>query len=123
MQMKAFTPVDPAIWLNMVGQKVWKNPKTDSKFEPKPFKSGRKVNTVKAVVVHVQTGQPGFTFLEDESCVQCCRCSLAPEGRYTEDQPSGRAVWRLEREAAELLADPERGAQLGTPTSFICFGV
>jgi hypothetical protein len=117
--MKAFTQADTDRWNSMVGQKVWKNPKTDSKFEPKPFKSGRKVNTVKAVVVHEQTGQPGFTFLEDESCVQCFRCSLAPEGRYTEDQLSGRGTWtRLDREAAELLADPERCASL---PAFICF--
>lgn len=102
--MRNFTETETQAWHAMVGQKVWKNPKTTTKFEPKPFKSGRKVNTVKAVVVHEQTGQPGFLFEEDESCVQCFRCSLAPEGRYTEDQLSGRGTWtRLDREAAELL--------------------
>lgn len=102
--MKPFTEEDVARWNGMIGQKVWKNPKTNSKFEPKPFKSGRKINTVKAVVVHEQTQRPGFTFEEDESVVECFRCSLAPADRYDEDQLSGRGTWtRLEREAKELL--------------------
>ncbi len=76
--MKPFTPEDVVRWNGMVGQRVWKNPKTESKFEPKPFKSGSKFNTVKAVVVHEQTGRPGFSFVEDESVVECFRCSIAP---------------------------------------------
>ncbi len=78
---KPFTEADVAGWNAMVGAKVWKNPKTTSKFEPKPFKSGSKVNTVKAVVLHKQTGNWGFTFEEDESVVECFRCSLAPADR------------------------------------------
>jgi hypothetical protein len=62
----------------MVGKKVWKNPKSTSKFEPNPFKSGLKVNTVKAIVPHAYTEHLAFTFLEDESLVECFRCSLAP---------------------------------------------
>lgn len=77
--MKPFTDADVAVWNSMVGKRVWKNPKTTSKFEPKPFKSGFKVNTVSAVVTHEQTGRLGFTFVEDASVVECFRCSIAPE--------------------------------------------
>lgn len=76
---KPFTQEDVHRWNSMVGQKVWKNPKTTSKFEPKPFKSGLKINTVTGVVIHEQTGSPGFTFAEDESVVECFRCSIAPQ--------------------------------------------
>lgn len=77
---KIYTEADVASWMSMIGQRVWKNPKTTSKFEPKPFKSGLKVNTVTGVVVHEQTGGWGFTFAEDVSVVECWRCSIAPEG-------------------------------------------
>lgn len=76
---KLFTQEDVDRWNSMFGQKVWKNPKTTSKSEPKPFKSGLKVNTVTGVVIHEQTGRPGFTFAEDASVVECFRCSIAPE--------------------------------------------
>lgn len=76
---KPFTQEDVDRWNSMVGQKVWKNPKTTSKSEPKPFKSGLKVNTVTSVVIHEQTGRPGFTFAEDASVVECFRCSIAPK--------------------------------------------
>lgn len=76
--MRPFTEAEVASWNTMVGKRVWKNPKTTSKFQPKPFKSGNKVNTVKAIVVHEQTGRPGFSFLEDDSVVECFRCSIAP---------------------------------------------
>ena len=69
---------DPALYQHMIGQKVWKNPKTTSKVESKPFKSGRKVNTVKAIMDHPYTGGIGFTFEEDDSIVECFRCSIAP---------------------------------------------
>lgn len=106
---------------SLIGRKVWKNPKTTSQHQPKPFKSGSKVNTVKAVVLHDQTGSLGFTFLEDESVVECGRCSLAPESAVA-NTTSARGTWaRLEREAAELQATAG-GAPLGTLTSFICFG-
>jgi hypothetical protein len=105
---------------SMVGQKVWKNPKTTSKFQPKPFKSGSKVNTVKGVVVHEQTGSLGFTFVEDESVVECGRCSLAPESAVA-NTTSARGTWtRLEREAAELLAVSEQCTSL---PAFICYDV
>jgi hypothetical protein len=42
--------------------------------QPKPFKSGLKVNTVKGIISHPILGIPAFTFLEDESYVECRRC-------------------------------------------------
>ena len=58
----------------MIGKRVQKSRKKSTR-EPKPFKSGFKINTVKAVVVHPQTGEPGFTFQEDGSIVKCSICS------------------------------------------------
>jgi hypothetical protein len=78
--MKQFTEQDVAKWNAMIGSKVWKNHKTASQFQPKPFKSGLKVNTVTGVVEHEQTGRLGFTFAEDDSVVECFRCSIAPIG-------------------------------------------
>lgn len=45
-------------------------------FKPsgKPFKSGRKVNTVKGVVEHPITGLPCYTFEEDDTFVAVNRC-------------------------------------------------
>jgi hypothetical protein len=40
----------------------------------KPFKSGEKVNTVKGIVNHPQLDIPAFTFLEDDSYVECRKC-------------------------------------------------
>ena len=102
--MRSFTETEIASWHAMIGKKVWKNPKTDTQKEPKPFKSGRKVNTVKAIVVHDHVPHPAFSFEEDASHVECFRCSLAPEGRYSEEALAGRGTWtRLDNEAAALL--------------------
>lgn len=76
--MQVFGEKKIALWHSMVGQKVWKNPKTTSKFTPKPFKSGLQVNTVTGVVKHPFTPHLAFTFAEDESTVECFRCSIAP---------------------------------------------
>lgn len=43
---------------------------------PKPFKSGYLVNTVKGVIIHPQLNIPAYTFQEDESYVECRRCDL-----------------------------------------------
>jgi hypothetical protein len=52
----------------MIGKKV-------KKTSPKPFKSGRKVNTVKGVVNHpILKDVMAFTFEEDDSIVECRRC-------------------------------------------------
>lgn len=42
----------------------------------KPFKSGRKVNTVKSVIVHPKLNIPAYTFEEDDSYVECRRCHI-----------------------------------------------
>lgn len=43
--------------------------------EPKPFKSGFKVNTVKGVIEHPILGCPAYTFEEDDSYVRCDICN------------------------------------------------
>lgn len=58
-----------------VGRKVHKTSKDGN--EPKPFKSGRKINTVKEIIEHPILHVPAFTFEEDESFVECRRCLLA----------------------------------------------
>lgn len=67
---------------DVIGCKVWKNPNTNSKFEPKPFKSGLKINTVTGVIPHPITGRDAFTFAEDDSYVECHICSIAPMNKY-----------------------------------------
>lgn len=54
------------------------------KFSGKPFKSGEHVNTVKDVIEHPnkidpETGKgvPAYTFVEDDSVVECARCTYA----------------------------------------------
>ena len=51
------------------------------KFTDKPFKSGAKTNTVKGVInspykIDPETGEgvPSYTFVEDESIVECTAC-------------------------------------------------
>jgi hypothetical protein len=52
---------------------------------PKPFKSGLKENTVKDVIISPYTNKIAFTFVEDDSCVNCDICYLAfrPENLST----------------------------------------
>lgn len=52
-----------------VGRKVAKD-------SGKPFKSGLKQNTVKTVVPHPVLNIPAFTFVEDDSMVECRQCHL-----------------------------------------------
>ena len=40
----------------------------------KPFKSGLMINTVKGIINHPQLNVPAFTFVEDDSYVECRRC-------------------------------------------------
>jgi len=56
-----------------IGKKVTKS---NGKKEPKPFKSGSKINTVMGIVKHPILGIDAFTFLEDDSIVECRRCYL-----------------------------------------------
>lgn len=100
--MREFTDEDRARWVSMIGHQVWKNPKTSSTGQPKPFKSGRKINTVTGIVTHEQTGRLGFTFLEDATVVECWRCSLAPE-EFKLDDIGARGVWnRIDNEMKEI---------------------
>jgi len=47
----------------------------------KPFKWGGKISTVKGIVIHHQTVNLGYTFVEDDSVVECWRCLIIkPEG-------------------------------------------
>ena len=47
--------------------------------QPKPFKSGLHVNTVKAIVEHPILKIPAYTFEEDESYVECRHCYVVEE--------------------------------------------
>jgi hypothetical protein len=102
--VRNFTQAEIDKWFTMIGQKVWKNPKTTTKFQPKPFKSGRKVNTIKSIVVHRQTGGWGFTFEEDDSVVECFRCSIAPE-QFVPHDIGGRGTTTMEVFAAQKIDD------------------
>ena len=76
---KLASPEQVAEWRSWVGRKVWKKggrPGTPA--QPKPFKSGQKINTVKGVELNGYSGHLAFTFEEDDSRVECFRCSLAP---------------------------------------------
>lgn len=59
-------------WISWVG-------KTVSKKSRKPFKSGEKINTITGIVDHPALHVPCFTFVEDESYVECKRCLLTEE--------------------------------------------
>lgn len=58
----------------LVGKLVRKKSGNNNTLAPKPFKSGRRFNTVKEFVVHPNTGQPAYSFIEDDSVVECSRC-------------------------------------------------
>lgn len=60
-----------------VGEKVTKKGNTRKNREPKPFKSGLKSNTVKALVVSPYTQKDAFSFFEDDSIVDCYICALS----------------------------------------------
>jgi hypothetical protein len=53
----------------MIGLKCKKKSKKGT--EPKKFKSGCKINTIKGLVIHPFDGNPAFIFNEDESYVHC----------------------------------------------------
>lgn len=49
------------------------------KINGKPFKSGKKIGTVKEIVTHPQTNRHALVLDEDGSIVEACRCILADE--------------------------------------------
>lgn len=62
-------------YADMIGKKVAKIRKRKYA-APKPFKSGLKANTVKGIVNHPILNIPAFTFIEDDSYVECRRCKV-----------------------------------------------
>lgn len=47
----------------------------------KPFKSGKKVNTVKEIIQHpILKGEQAYTFIEDDSYVSVVQCKKVEEG-------------------------------------------
>lgn len=54
-----------------IGKKVYKHESN------KPFKSGRKHNTVKGVIQHpILKNRLAYTFEEDDTYVECWRCKV-----------------------------------------------
>lgn len=61
------TEADLARYNTMIGKVVRKR-------SGKPFKSREKHNTVTGITVAPITQNAGFTFIEDDSIVECWRC-------------------------------------------------
>lgn len=62
-----------------IGLKCKKRPIGDKhlkKHNPKPFKSGLKINTIKGIINHPHLNIPAYTFVEDDSFVECRRCQI-----------------------------------------------
>ena len=57
---------------SMIGKIVTKTTK-------KPFKSGNDNNTVRDIIVHPILGCPVFTFIDDDSYVECRRCKVVED--------------------------------------------
>ena len=76
---RTFTEAEIQNFYSMIGKKVTKSAKNHSGKEPKPFKSGNKVNTVRDVIVSPITSYPTFIFVEDDSFVDCHICDVIPE--------------------------------------------
>jgi bifunctional NMN adenylyltransferase/nudix hydrolase len=68
-------------YLENVGKKVKKcKPSGQPRLTNiKPFKSGSIINTVKGVINHPYLNVPAYTFIEDDSYVECARCGLVEE--------------------------------------------
>ena len=63
-------------YTSFIGKQVSKKPNGQNS---KPFKSGSKINTVKGIIEHPQLKVPAFTFVEDDSYVNCSRCHLVEQ--------------------------------------------
>jgi hypothetical protein len=74
MKRKDFSYDDAKKWIGKRVVKTRENNRT-----PKPFKSQRKINTVKDVIEHPILKTPAFTFVEDDSYVSCLVCKLYEE--------------------------------------------
>lgn len=82
-------------YYELVGKKV----KKDS---GKPFQSKNKINTVKSIVFHPQRFVLAFSFEEDNSLVECGKCSLA-----TIEDAIGEAIPLATREISNTIKDIE----------------
>jgi hypothetical protein len=71
MLTKQFSEAELNAWRAMRGRRVQKTARTK-----KPFKSGLKINTVRDIITSPVTDNPAFTFIEDDSNVECFRCVL-----------------------------------------------
>lgn len=83
--------------LSNVGKKVAKSSKKSLSYttarnrsfkSPKPFKSGLKINTIKGVIEHPILHIPAYTFVEDDSYVECRRCKIAMTVEVWQDKES-----------------------------------
>lgn len=64
-------------YLEAIGHVVYKSRVNSSVGTNKPFKSGKWTNTVASIVAHPYLPNvPAFTFLEDDSIVECKRCTI-----------------------------------------------
>lgn len=64
-------------YLEAIGHQVYKSRLNSSVATNKPFKSGKWANTVTSIVNHPYLPNiPAFTFLEDNSTVECRRCTI-----------------------------------------------
>jgi len=57
------------------GWKAKRSEKNRAKRKRK-FKSGSFINTIKSVIIHPILGIPAYTFVEDDSYVECRRCKI-----------------------------------------------
>lgn len=62
----------PTKYEQFIGKKVTKE-------SGRPFKSKLKVNTVKGIVEHPILKIPAYTFVEDESVVECRQCVVVEQ--------------------------------------------
>lgn len=77
MAKDSINPLDKVsndVFIVNIGNKTKKTSMNNR--EPKPFKSGLKINTIKDVINHPQLNVPAYTFEEDESYVECRRCII-----------------------------------------------
>jgi hypothetical protein len=59
-----------------LGNKCTKKSFSNYNYTPKPFKSGKKINTIKGLINHPQLNIPAYTFIEDDSYVECRRIQI-----------------------------------------------
>lgn len=71
-----------------------------AKYSGNPFKSGNKVNTISGVIYHPKVNIPAYTFEEDESYVECRRCTVALKNKIGQ-----KSVERVGIVGLEILSE------------------